>query len=118
VSVPVALDELQAQVAAYGSVAYLLTVGATGAPHVVSVVVGWRDDELTAGAGTRTAANVRDRPDVSLLWPPAAAGDAYSLIVDGNATVDGDIVRIEPTRAVQHRRPDGADGPTCIQIPL
>ena len=56
------------------------------------------------------------RPTVSLLWPPTAAAE-YSLIVDGDATVDGSTVRIAPTRAVRHRPAPGG-GNDCAPVTL
>src|SRR5437899_3155437 len=83
-SVSVALTALADRVAEFGPVAHLVTVGDSGTPHVVSVAVGWDGDDLTAGAGTKTAHNAGARPQVTLLWP-AHPGGAYSLIVDGQA---------------------------------
>jgi hypothetical protein len=37
-----------------------------------------------------------------LVWPPRTAGD-FSLIVDGDAAVEGNQLTITPTRAVFHR---------------
>jgi hypothetical protein len=34
---------------------------------------------------------------------PGASGTAYSLIVDGDARVDGDRIEVTPTWAVMHR---------------
>jgi hypothetical protein len=52
--------------------------------------------------GRRTLANVTDRPQVTLLWPPVDPAD-YSLIVDGTAQLDGEVLLIDPSRAVLHR---------------
>ena len=63
-------------------------------------------DLLATDVGSRTAANVGARPDVSLLFPVRSPGD-YSLIVDGTAAVASDEgrhrVRVTPARAVLHR---------------
>ena len=46
-----------------------------------------------------------------------AAGDGYSLIVDGTGAVDGEQLRVEPTSAVLHRTPAGdPDAPSCITV--
>ena len=121
-SVPVGLDELRQQVEASGPVAFLLTVSGGASPHVVSADVRWEGDQLVVGAGRTTSANVTAAPAVSLLWP--RAGEDYSLIVDGSAVVDGDVVRITPSRAILHRSalaaaPDGhtaGDAPRCVTI--
>ncbi len=81
---------LRQQVESYGPVAYLVTVGEGGRPHAVSVLVAWDGDTLTAGAGSRTTANIGDGAEVTLLWAPPP-GDPYSLIVDGEAVIiDGE----------------------------
>ncbi len=114
-SVPVELAELAARIDEFGPQAFLVTVNADAAPHVVSVTVAWRDDQLVVGAGNRTSANVADHPTVALLWP-SGDGD-YSLIVDGAATVDDGELEIRPTAAVLHRVA-GADPslPGCVAV--
>lgn len=121
-SVPVGLDELRSQIEASGPVAFLLTVKDGSSPHAVSADVRWDGDQLVAGAGTTTAGNITSSPAVTLLWP--RSGEDYSLIVDGSGVVDGDVVRITPTRAILHRSvlaadPDGhtsGDAPRCVTI--
>ncbi|MEA2931954.1 MAG: hypothetical protein QOI56_739 [Actinomycetota bacterium] len=120
-SEPVEPAEVRDQVDRYGPVAYLVTVSPeTARPHVVSVEVRWDGDRLVAGAGSRTAANVGAGADVSLVWPPPAAG-GYSLIVDGPAEVvgggEGRLVSVRPAGAVLHRQAGtGGDGPGCIPV--
>ena len=113
---------LRLQVDTYGPVAYLVTVGAGGRPHAVSVALAWSGDDLTTGAGSRTAANIGDGSDVTLLWPPPPGGD-YSLIVDGDAVVatgpSGPEVVVRPRSAVQHRVAGApGDGPGCVAVPV
>jgi hypothetical protein len=121
VSVPVELDALAAQVAVHGPQAVLLTVNELDRPHAVAVEVAMGDDGcLRAGAGSRTAANVARRPGASMLWPSLVPG-TYSLIVDGDASVDGGEVVVRPSRAVRHRTPVGTSGadpdaPSCITV--
>jgi hypothetical protein len=121
VSVPVPLDGLRAEIAKRGEAAYVLTVSSDGRPHSVSVCVSWVADDLVMGGGTKTVANIVDRPLVSLLWPPHDAG-GYSLIVDGDASVRGPAVVIRPTRAVLHRPagsgPDGSSArrSDCVAV--
>jgi len=102
VSVPVDLDALQSQTEQFGPLAFVVTVNDTGRPHVVSAAVEWHDGQIEAGAGRRTAANIGDRPAVTLLWAPYEDG-GYSLLVDGVASLDGERLRIRPEAAILHR---------------
>jgi hypothetical protein len=122
-SVPVGLESLHEEVERSGGVVFLLTVSSDGAsPHAVSASVTWDGDDLLVGAGRTTARNVGAVPAVTLLWP--RSGEDYSLIVDGSGLVDGEVVRITPTRAILHRSvlasaPDGhteGDAPRCITV--
>jgi hypothetical protein len=127
-SIPVPLPELAGTMSRFGSVPYLLTVGPDRTPHAASVTVEWAPPEapdrpeaplkapdrvgnLLAGAGRRTAANIRANEALALLWPPPSPGD-YSLIVDGTGSIREEgphlVVVIKPTSAVLHvtaRRP-------------
>lgn len=125
-SIPVALDELRSTCGGY-RFAYLMTVGDDGHPHAVAASPTHGDGELVvAGVGRRTASNARARPTVSLVWPPDDL-EGYSLIVDGEASVEGSgdavRIRVRPTKAVLHRPAPGPD-PTasctsdCRSVPL
>ena len=101
-SIPVAIDDLVAATGEYGW-AYLLTVRDDLRPHIVAVEPTWDGRQLVIAVGRGTARNAAARSSISLCYPPAEEG-AYSLIVDGDATVDGeDAVRFAPTGAVLHR---------------
>lgn len=122
-SVPVALESLAEEITRSGDVVFLLTVSGEGpSTHAVSASVAWDGDALVVGAGRTTARNVTAAPAVTLLWP--RSGEDYSLIVDGSGVVDGDLVRVTPTRAILHRSvlapaPDGhteGDAPRCITV--
>ena len=118
-SVAVSLDRLREEVARFGASPYLLSVTSDGRPHAVAVAVSWQGDALEAGAGTRTVANIAERPAVTLLWPAVEPG-GYSLIVDGVATAagagSGERLSVQPAKAVLHRRrPDGA-GSDCVGV--
>lgn len=93
--------------------AYLLTVSDDGRPHAVAVVTEIAGGVLSAAVGRRTATNASARPGaVSLVWPPAEVG-GYSLIVDGTASVDGEIVRVQPSKGVLHRPAPADAGPAA-----
>jgi hypothetical protein len=105
-SIPVPLSELAGTMARFGSAPYLLTVGPDATPHAASVTVEWSPEgRLLAGAGRRTAANLRTNDALALLWPPPSPGD-YSLIVDGTGVIREEgphlVVVIQPTNAVLH----------------
>jgi hypothetical protein len=96
--------------------AYLITVDDGFRVHTVTVEPRLRDlpdggAVLDVGLiGGRTRDNLAQRSDVTLLWPPREPG-GYSLIVDGDATVeasDAETVRLDvvPTRALLHRDAD------------
>jgi hypothetical protein len=102
VSIKVDLDELVATLGDY-RYAYLLTTGADARPHAVAVTPDLVDGLFHIGEpGRRTSANTETHPAVSLVYPPATP-DGYSLIVDGEATVEGSALHIRPTWAVLHR---------------
>lgn len=115
-SVPVELARLHEEIGRYGPQAHLVSIGAGGRPHVVSVLVQADGDRLLTGAGRTTAANASAHPTVTLLWA-APPGEDYSLIVDGAAAVVDDRLAIRPTAAVRHRVATAAGGgPTCIKV--
>jgi len=123
-SVAVSLDALRDRVAEFGPVAYLVTVGGSGSPHIASVTVAWEDDRLVMGAGRTSTANVAAGGTVTLLWPPPVADGDYSLLADGSAELirptddAGDLlVAFRPTKAVLHRTARAAgSGPTCVPL--
>jgi Pyridoxamine 5'-phosphate oxidase len=118
--------DLRALVAERGPGVYLVTVSEQGGPHTVYTTARWEDGAVVAEAGTTTAANAAVRPIVSLLFPVRADGD-YSLIVDGQATLEagagGARLRIKPAKAVLHRQgpspdPTSSCGADCVPLPL
>ncbi|MBX7434798.1 pyridoxamine 5'-phosphate oxidase family protein [Mycobacterium sp. Y57] len=101
-SVKVDLDQLAATLADH-PLGYLITVGDDHRAHTVAVDPVLRGGVLDIGrVGNSTRRNAAGHPDVTLLYPPADPG-GYSLIVDGRAEVDGDVVHVTPERAVLHR---------------
>ena len=108
-SIPVAIDELAAATSEYGW-AYLLTVRDDLRPHIVAVTPTWEGEQLVMEVGRGTARNAAARSSISLCYPPVDEG-GYSLIVDGDASVEAEEVRFVPTGAVLHRpAPDGFTG--------
>ena len=101
VSIAVDLDDLPAKTAEFRW-AYLLTVRDDQRPHVVAVTPAWQGDSLTVTVGRGTAANAVARPTITLCYPPPELS-GFSLVVDGEATVDDDTITIRPTSAVLHR---------------
>jgi hypothetical protein len=115
-SIQVQLDELRDVAAQQAPFAYLLTVSDDASAHAVAVNVSIGDGIVSCEGGRTSCANAAARPNVSFLWPPSTVGD-YSLIVDGQAAVDGSTVRVSPTRAVRHRPAPGG-GNDCAPIAL
>ena len=117
-SVAVAIEALTEKVAEFGPTPYLVTVGADGRAHVVSVRGRVEAALVRVSAGRTSRANVGVNPSVTLLWP-APAGGPYSLIVDGEVNPDDaqDELVVRPTRAVLHRVADApADLPNCVAV--
>jgi len=104
-SIEVPIDELFDEVAGWGF-CYLLTVSDDERTHLLALHPVVDDDRrmlrFDAGGG-RACTNAAARPKVSLVFPPAEHADGYSLVVDGEAMVDGPLVDVRPTWAVLHR---------------
>jgi hypothetical protein len=117
---PASPADLASQISARGNSAQLVTVNGEGRPHVVAVLVeaDAAGEALTVAAGTKTRANVAARPGVTLLWAPPP-GEEYTLVVDGEATADGEaeVVTIRPSSALLHRVAHATgDGPRCYAV--
>ena len=106
VSVPVAPADIGEQMERFGAAAYVLSVRDDATPHAAQVQVRLDGDVLRCGAGRSAAANVAQRPGVSLLWLPFEPG-GYSMIVDATArTVEGPHgleLELRPASGVLHR---------------
>jgi hypothetical protein len=115
-SIAVEVDELRRKVDEFPTDPYLLTVGNDGRTHSVEVAPWWDGNELVMTAGRKSHANAAARPLVVLLWPPPTRG-SFSLIVDATATAtaDGEL-RLQPTRAVLHRRAPSGTGSDCAPV--
>jgi hypothetical protein len=115
-SIKVEIDDVRAVADQQAPFAYFLTVTDDAGAHLVAIRPSFGDGVITLEAGKTSCANAIARPNVSLLWPPATCDD-YSLIVDGQASVDGSVVTIDPTRAVRHRPAPGG-GNDCAPVSL
>ncbi|MBM3660765.1 MAG: pyridoxamine 5'-phosphate oxidase family protein [Actinobacteria bacterium] len=117
-SVPVDITALDAELARFGDVAFLITARAGARPHVVSVRVALAAGVLAMSAGRTSRANVGAGPEVALCWP-GAPGAEYCLLVDGTAVADdaAETVTVTPTGAILHRLADAsADLPSCVPL--
>ena len=115
-SIQVGLEELGSVAANQAPYAYFISVGDDHTAHMVAIRPAIGETDITCEVGRTSVANASVRPAVTLLWPPAAH-DGYSLIVDGTARVEGDVVYVAPTRAVQHRPAPGG-GNDCEPVKL
>lgn len=114
-SIPVELDDLPERIAGRTGQAYLVTIR-DQRPHVVSVAPRpGGGATLVVGAGRRTAMNVAERPEVTLLWPTDDRDAKHSLLVDGTAAPgdDGETLVITPTSAILHRVRAADDSTRC-----
>lgn len=105
-SVRVEMADLPDQIVARGP-GFLLSSVMDSRPHAVhlrfEVAAADGQVELRATAGRTARGNVGQRPAVTVLFP-AAEPDDYSLLVDGEARLDGDDhIIITATSAVLHR---------------
>ena len=99
-SIAVALEDLPSKLSEYRW-CYLVTSGEER-PHLLAVKPSPVETGLRCETGHSSRANVVRNPLVVLMFPPAQP-DGMSLIVDGEAEVNGDGVVVTPTWAVLHR---------------
>jgi hypothetical protein len=100
VSIAVALEDLADKLSEYPW-CYLVTSG-EDRPHLLAVKPTLTAGGLRCETGRSSRVNVVRNPLVVLMFPPPQT-DGMSLIVDGEAEVDGDGVVVTPTWAVLHR---------------
>lgn len=100
-SIAVPLEELADRLAAYPW-GYLVTVRDDGRAQSLAVPTRYVHGALVVTIGRGTAANATARPNVTMLFP-GPTGEDFSLIVDGDATVHDEDLRVAPTWAVLHR---------------
>jgi hypothetical protein len=115
-SVPVAFDELARRLEEFGSHPFLVTTGADGRAHVVSVAVQFDGERFSVRAGRTSRANLEAHDTVTLLWP--GTGGPYALLVDGAAELgDAEAVTVTATSAVLHRLAGASDElPSCVRL--
>ena len=101
-SMRVELDDLAATIESRGPAAFVCTVSDPPRTHITHTSVTHDGAVLRCEVGATSGANAQVRSDVVLLWP-CDDDEAYSLIVDGAAEVDGSTLIITPTAAVWHR---------------
>ena len=109
-SIPVDLADLNTALADFGA-GYLLTAAPGGRIKAVTVeprIVAGR--MVVSGPGRGSVANAGANPQVTVLFPPLAQR-GYTLLVDGEASVEGDDVHVRPSGAVLHRPASHSDGP-------
>lgn len=103
VSISVTIERLLSEIDQWGF-GYLLTVSDDGRPRLLALRPRVADDVLRFDAGGGSACrNAAARPDVTIVFPPAEHSNGFSLVVDGEASVDGDMIDVRPTSAVLHR---------------
>ncbi len=105
-SIAVAMVDLPAEIVSRGA-GFLLSSVMDSRPHAAHLTfeVAAQGDqvELRAAAGRTARANCAARPSVTVLWPAVQGGD-HSLIVDGEARLDGDgHIIVTALNAVLHR---------------
>jgi hypothetical protein len=114
-SKPVDMQLLAKTVADYGF-AYLITIAEGDRIHTSPVqptLVG--GDLVVPEPSSRVQKNIGQRRQVSLVWPPLEP-NGYSLIVDGVTQLEGDNLKIIPSRAILHRPEvvSPPDGDSCV----
>ena len=100
-SIEVALADLASKLKEFPW-GYLLTVDDQQRAHLLAVPAKLSEGVFHVDAGPGTRANVEDRPDVTLVFPPDD-GTKFSLVVDGTAHEEDDRLIVTPTHAVMHR---------------
>lgn len=106
-SIEVPIGQLFEEIDRWGF-GYLVTVSEDHRAHLLALrptVTGGADARCLRfdAAGGRACRNAADRPDVSMVFPPAEHSGGYSLVIDGQATVADRFVDVRPTWAVLHR---------------
>jgi hypothetical protein len=124
------MPELESEIRRFGRDAFAMTVTAEARPHVAPVQVTRTDGdvlEVLLLPGSRTERNAAVNSTVCLHWPGTDATDGYSLIVDGEASLDrrphDTVLRVMPSKAVLHKlgapgEQTNACGHDCVGVDL
>ena len=111
-SVKVTVIDLADRLDEYGSVAFVVTVGADNFPKVVHVPVVWDGEVLRCTPGGGTLVNLAEDGPVTLVFPAFEPG-GYSMFLDGRGAPEpGDeaVAVIKLTGGVLHRPAPNALG--------
>jgi hypothetical protein len=100
-SIRVSVDDLADALAAHPW-GYLITIDDQLCPRIIAVATELADGGLRCRTGESARANVRARPRVTMVFPPADHV-GYSLIVDGTAELHTEAIVVRPHGAVLHR---------------
>jgi hypothetical protein len=101
VSIPVTIEGIGDALVDYAW-GYLTTVGDDQRSHSLAVPTVFRDGVFVIDPGKSARRNVASRPLVSLVFPHPAPG-GFSLIIDGEAELQGDTLVVRPSNAILHR---------------
>jgi hypothetical protein len=103
VSIAVTIEQLMAEIDQWGF-GYLLTVSDDSRTHLLALRPRVSGDVLRFDAGGgRACRNAEANPQVSIVFPPGEHSNGFSLVVDGEATVEGNEIDVRPMSAVLHR---------------
>jgi hypothetical protein len=103
VSISVTIERLMDEVGEWGF-GYLLTVSDDSRTHLLALRPKVAGEVLRFDAGGgRACRNAEARPQVTIVFPPGEHSNGMSLVVDGEASVDGDTIDVRPASAVLHR---------------
>ena len=118
-------------VRAFGRSAFLVSVTPESRPHLAPVDVDLDRDGTSLSvavlSGARGARNAAANAVVCLHWPPVDDSNGYSLIVDGESTLEvrahDTLLHVRPMKAVLHRPGDPEPGTTacghdCVGLSL
>lgn len=120
---PAEFADVDRRIDEFGDRATVMTVTPDGSPHVVSAVIAVDGERLVTRVGSGTAANLSERPSVSLTWQPPPGGE-YLLILDGTVEGLGDAdadgvseIAIRVDRGILHRLAGlPTSGPSCVAL--
>lgn len=102
-SIPVAVSEIGEQMERFGHSAFVISASSEGHPHLIDLTLSYDGETFGALAGNTCARNVRERPEITMLWP-AYEPDGYSMVANATATVnDENRLTMTPLTGILHR---------------